>query len=193
MRNEKLSNQVPSSKFQVVLMLLLFFSPLLGVDKQKLLDCYEIFDQKKAELEAEAEKILEQKEALEALKNTYMALIKKKEQKLKLKEQEINASLKKIENEKKRIEELLKENKKILEDIKNAKLDKITQSYAKMRAKNAAEILSKMPEKKALLILQKLQPKVLAKIFSKMDPTIAAKLSDSLLKIKENNESTTNP
>ena len=77
---------------------LLFFIPLFlfAVDNQKLLDCYDIFAQKKAELEAEAEKILEQKEALEALKNTYMALIKKKEEKLNQKEAEINATLKKI-------------------------------------------------------------------------------------------------
>ena len=40
--------------------LLLFFIPLFlfAVDNKKLLDCYEIFEQKRAELEAEAEKIL---------------------------------------------------------------------------------------------------------------------------------------
>ncbi len=55
---------------KIFLVLFLLFSPLFAVDKQKLLDCYAIFDQKKAELEAEAEKILEQREAFEALKNT---------------------------------------------------------------------------------------------------------------------------
>ena len=67
--------------------LVIIFFPvfLFAVDKQKLLDCYEIFDQKKAELEAEAEKLLEKQEAFETLKNTYMALMKKKEEKLKQK------------------------------------------------------------------------------------------------------------
>ena len=166
---------------------------LFAVDNKKLLDCYEIFEQKRAELEAEAEKILEQKEALEALKNTYMALIKKKENRLKQKEAEINATLKKIEEEKKQIKKLVEEYKKLLEEIKKAKLDKVTQSYAKMRPKNAAQILQNMPEEDALKILQKLPPKIIAKIFAKMDANIAAKLSDALLKVKENNESSANP
>jgi len=166
---------------------------LFAVDNQKLLDCYEIFEQKKAELEAKAEKIIEQQEALEALKNTYMALFKKKEEKLKQKEAEINATLKKIELEKEEIKKLVEQNKKLLEEIKNAKLDKVAQSYAKMRPKNAASILEKMPENDALKVLQKLPPKIIAKIFSKMDPQIAATLSDKLLKIKDTNESTTSP
>ena len=166
---------------------------LFAVDNQKLLDCYEIFEQKKAELEAKAEKIIEQQEALEALKNTYMALFKKKEEKLKQKEAEINATFKKIELEKEEIKKLVEQNKKLLEEIKNAKLDKVAQSYAKMRPKNAASILEKMPENDALKVLQKLPPKIIAKIFSKMDPQIAATLSDKLLKIKDTNESTTSP
>jgi flagellar motility protein MotE (MotC chaperone) len=161
---------------------------LFAVDKQKLLDCYAIFDQKRAELEAEAEKILEQKEALEALKNTYMALIKKKEEKLKKKEAEINATLKKIEAQKKAIEELVKENKKLLEAIKKAKLDKVSESYAKMRPGNAAKILQDMNEKDALDILQRLPAKKVAKIFAKMDPTKAAKLSEKLLQLRTKND-----
>ena len=168
------------------------FSPLFAVDNQKLIDCYKIFEQKRAELEAEAEKILEEREAFEALKNTYMALIKKKEEKLKQKERELNLTLEKIENEKKAIEKLLKENKKILEEIKNTKLDKITQSYAKMRPKNAAEILSNMNTQDALNILQKLPPKTVAKIFAKMDAVKAAKFTELLEKV-DTNESTNSP
>jgi flagellar motility protein MotE (MotC chaperone) len=184
-KSEKL--KMKSVKIWIIFTLL--FSPLYAVDNQKLLECYEIFDQKKAELEAEAEKILEQKEALESLKNTYMALMKKKEAKLKEKEKEINATLQKIENEKKEIQKLITQNQKILEQIKNAKMDKITQSYAKMRPKNAAGVLSQMKEKDALAILKKLPPKNVAKIFSKMDPTKAAKLTEMMQK-GENNEST---
>jgi flagellar motility protein MotE (MotC chaperone) len=173
--------------------LVIIFFPivLFAVDNQKLLDCYEIFDQKRAELEAEAEKLLEKQEAFESLKNTYMALMKKKEEKLKQQQQEINATLVKIENEKKQIENLIKKNQKILEDIKKAKLDKITQSYAKMRPKNAASILSNMKPKDALEILQKLQPKIVAKILAKMDTNKAAKLTQMMQ--GENNASTNTP
>jgi len=174
------------------ILIFFLFSPLFAVDNQKLIDCYKIFEQKRAELEAEAEKILEEREAFEALKNTYMALMKKKEEKLKQKEKELNATLEKIESEKKAIEELLKENKKILEEIKKAKLDKVTQSYAKMRPKNAASILSNMNIKDALNILQKLPPKTLAKIFAKMDSAKAAKFTELLQKV-EINESTNSP
>jgi len=181
-------------KIENVKWVLIFFllSPLFAVDNQKLIDCYKIFEQKRAELEAEAEKILEQKEAFEALKNTYMALMKKKEEKLKQKEKELNATLNKIEEEKKEIQELIKKNKQILQAIKEAKLDKITQSYAKMRPKNAAEILSSMDVKDALNILQKLPARILAKIFAKMDAEKAAKFSELLEKV-DTNESTNSP
>jgi len=184
--------RIGNGKWKIVLIFFFFLSPLFAVDNQKLLDCYEIFDQKKAELEAEAEKILEQKEAFEALKNTYMALMKKKEAKLKQKEKELNATLRKIEEEKKEIQTLIKKYKQILQAIKQAKLDKITQSYAKMRPKNAAEILSNMDTKDALNILQKLPARILAKIFAKMDPQKAAKFSELLQKVKTN-ESTNTP
>jgi flagellar motility protein MotE (MotC chaperone) len=187
-KSEKL--KMKSVKIWIIFTLL--FSPLYAVDKQKLLACYEIFDQKKAELEAEAEKILEQREALESLKNTYMALIKKKEAKLKAKEKEINATLAKIENEKKEIQNLITQNKKILEEIKQAKMDKVTQSYAKMRPKNAAQVLSNMKDKDALDILEKLPPKIVAKIFAKMDPAKAAKLTEMMQKV-DTNESTSSP
>ena len=169
-------------------MLLLFFSPLFAVDNQKLIDCYEIFSQKKAELEAEAEEILEKQEALESLKNTYMALMKKKEKELKTKESEINATLQRIENEKKEIKKLLTQNKKILEAIRNAKLNKLTQSYAKMRAKNAASILESMKDKDALKILSELPARILSKILAAMTPQKAAHFTQ--LMESETNEST---
>ena len=174
--------------FQFFLILLLLFSPLLAVDNKKLLECYEIFAQKKAELEAEAEQLLEQQEALESLKNTYMALMKKKEQELQKKEKEINATLAKIENEKKQIQELIKKNKQILEAIKNAKLNKLTQSYAKMRAKNAASILENMNDKDALKILSQMPPRILSKILAAMTPEKAAHFTQ--LMESDSNEST---
>ena len=178
MKNGKLKNIFI---FQITVLSFLF-SPLFAVDNQKLIDCYEIFDQKKAELENEAEKILEQKEALKSLKNTYLILVKKKENRLKEKEKEINASLQKIESEKKAIQNLVAKNQKILDEIKKIKMDKITQSYAKMKPKNAANILSNMPSSDAVDILNKLSPKIISKIFAKMDPVKAAKLTEILQK-----------
>ncbi len=180
---------------KIIRLLLLTPLFLFAVDNQKLIDCYNIFAQKKAELQAQAENILEQQEAFEALKNTYLALIKKKESKLKKMQQELNATKQQIENEKKQIQQLIAKNQQILKAIKEAKLDKLSESYAKMRPKNAAQILSNMPQKDALDILQKLQPKILAKIFAKMDPQTAAKLSEALLNTnsKDKNESTAAP
>ncbi len=177
-----------NKKFKIFFLIFLIFTvPLFGVNNQKLFECYKIFEEKKTQLRSEAEQILEQQEALESLKSTYLALIKKKEAKLKAKETDINATLSKIENEKKEIENLIQKNNRILQAIKDAKLNKLTQSYAKMRPKNAAQILDDMDEKDALNILQQMPARVLAKIFSKMDPVKAAKFSESLQ--NENNKS----
>ena len=163
---------------------LFIFFPLFlfSIDNQKLIDCYQIFEQKRAELEAEAEKILEEKEALEALKSTYMALIKKKENKLKQKEIELNQTLKLIENKKKELENLIKKNEELLKAIKSAKLDKITQSYAKMKPKNAAQILEVMNPEDAVEILQRLPARILSKILAKMTPQKAALYTQMLQK-----------
>ena len=176
------------SKLGIFLLIPIF---LFAVDNQKLFECYQIFSQKKAELEAEAQNLIERQEAFESLKNTYMALMKKKEAELKKKQSEINATLAKIEDEKKQILSLVAKNKKILQDIKNAKMNKITQSYAKMKAKNAASILENMNTKDAVNILQKLSPRTLSKIFAKMDPNKAAVYTQILE--GENNESTNTP
>ena len=181
--------KIRNGKFLIIFLFL--FSPLFAVDNQKLFECYQIFSQKKAELEAEAQNLIERQEAFESLKNTYMALMKKKEAELKKKQLEINATLQKIENEKQEIKKLLAENKQILQDIKNAKMNKITQSFSKMKAKNAASILENMNTKDAVNILQKLSPRTLSKIFAKMDANKAAIYTQILE--GENNESTTTP
>ena len=172
-------------KFIKNFIVFILISPLFAVDNQKLIDCYKIFEQKRAELESKAEQILEQQEALETLKNTYMALINKKEKQLKLKEKELNQTKKEIELKEKKIKELVKKNEEILAQIKSAKLDKITKSFSKMRPKNAAKILENMNEKDAIEILQKLPARILSKIFAKMEPNKAA-LYTQLLQNDEN-------
>ncbi|NPA55777.1 MAG: MotE family protein [Epsilonproteobacteria bacterium] len=150
------------------------------VDKSKLINCYEIFEQKRAELEAEVEKIEEQRQAFIALKDASMNILKKKEQKVNQKLKEVNDTLNKIEQIKKQNEALVKKYKQILEEIRNANTSKLVQSYAKMRAGNAAKILQDMDMNTSLDILSKLSPKVLSKIFSKMDATKAAVLTERL-------------
>ena len=169
---------------------LLIFIPLLlfALDNQRLIECYKIFEQKKAELDAKAESIIEQEETLETLKNTYLALVKKKEKELKLKQKELNSTLFKISQEKKEIQNLIKKYKNLLQEIKSAKLGKIAQSYSKMRPNNAAQILEAMKPKDAIVILQKLPPRVLSKILANMDPTKAALYTEMLQ--KDNHEST---
>ena len=162
--------------------LLLFpFILLAGeVNRSKLINCYEVFEERRAELEFQVEQIEEQRQAFIALKNASMNLLKKKELKIDKKLKEVNATLQKIEKLKKEKEALVKEYKKILKEIKKAETSKLVQSYAKMRAGNAAKILQEMDMNVSLSILSKLSPKVLSKIFSKMDSKKAAILSEKL-------------
>jgi flagellar motility protein MotE (MotC chaperone) len=167
-----------------VLLVLLPIFIFADVNRSKLVNCYEIFEQRRAELEAEVEKIEEQRQAFIALKDATMNVLKKKEQHIQSRLKEINNTLAKIEQTKKQNEELVKKYKSILEEIKKANMSKIVQSYAKMRAGNAAKILQEMQESSAIDILSKLSPKVLSKIFAKMDATKAAKLSEKLKNYK---------
>ena len=163
-----------------ILFLLLPVFIFAEVNKSKLVDCYEIFEQRRAELEAEVAKIEEQRQAFIALKDASMNILKKKEAKIDKKLKEVNATLSKIEALKKQNEELVREYKNILKQIKKQTTSKLVQSYAKMRAGNAAKIIQDMDESTALDILSQLSPKVLSKIFAKMDATKAAKLSKKL-------------
>jgi flagellar motility protein MotE (MotC chaperone) len=148
----------------------------------KLVDCYKIFDQRRGELEMKLEQIEEQKQAFQALKDASMNILKKKEAKINKKQQEINNTLKKIEDTKKENEAILKKYQQILKQINDATASKLVQSYSKMRAGNAANIISNMDTNTSLEILSKLSPKVLSKIFAKMDPNKAAFLTEKLKK-----------
>ena len=166
-------------RFLVLLVPFLLFANN-DVKEANLVNCYQIFDQRRAELEAQVEQIEEQRQAFIALKDASMNILKKKQAKIDAKLKEVNTTLAKIEQTKKENEAILKENKKILKEIKKAQTSKIVQSYAKMRAGNAAKILQDMDMNTSLAILSKLSPKVLSKIFSKMDPQKAAVLTEKL-------------
>ena len=162
---------------------ILLFIPFLvfgEVNKSKLIDCYQIFDQRRGELEAIVGQIEAQRQAFIALKDASMNILNKKEKKINKKLKDINNTLNQIKLQRQANEKLLKQYKKILQEIKNANTSKLVQSYAKMRAGNAAKILQEMDENVSLSILSRLSPKVLSKIFSKMDSVKAAKLSAKL-------------
>jgi len=165
---------------KILLLLLPFLLFANDVKEAKLVDCYQIFEQRRAELEAQVAQIEEQRQAFIALKDASMNILKKKEEKVNKQLKEVNNTLAKIEQTKKQNEELVKKYQKILEEIKNTQTSKIVQSYSKMRAGNAAKILQDMDMNTSLSILAQLSPKVLSKIFSKMDATKAAILTEKL-------------
>ena len=146
----------------------------------KIFECTKIFEQRKGELLVELERIDEQKQALSALKTATEDLLKRKKAKLDQQEEEVNNKLAEISAKEKNIKAMLEQNKKLLEELKNTKMSKISQTYAKMKAGAAASILSNMPPEDAVAILRSLKPKVVGKIFSKMDAEKAAKLTELL-------------
>lgn len=164
-----------------LLILILIITSINAIEKNpKLFECSKIFEQRKGELLVELERIDEQQQALNALKSATDNMLKKKESALTQKEQELDLKLQEITEKEASIKELLEQNKKILEETKGLKLDKISQTYAKMKPASAASILNNMDTAEATNILKSLNPKTVGKIFSKMD---SKKASDITLKL----------
>jgi len=148
----------------------------------KLFECTEIFKERKSELLVELERIDEQKQALEALKIATEDLLKQKKEAITQEEEVVNRKLSDISEKEESIKKMLKENKKILAKLTSLKMDKIAQTYAKMKPASASNILSKMGIKEATAILNSLKPKTVGKILSKMDASKASKLTLELVK-----------
>lgn len=145
-------------------------------------DCNKIFELRKQEILKELERIDEQTQSLEALKKANEELLLKKEKQLIEKEEEIKNQLAEVQKTKDEALVLFEENKKVLENIKDAKDDKLSQTYLKMKEGKAAAILDNMKQSEAALILFNLTPKKISKIMAKMDPqnasTVTKMLSD---------------
>ncbi|MCD4668160.1 MAG: MotE family protein [Sulfurimonas sp.] len=148
----------------------------------RLFDCTEIFKERKSELLVELERIDEQKQALNALKIATEELLKKKESNLVQKEEIVDAKLKEITQKEESIKAMLKKNEDVLKELKSAKMNKIAQTFAKMKPASAANILSDMDTKEAAIILASLKPKTVGKILTKMDPKKASELTLILAK-----------
>ncbi len=144
---------------------------------ERLFDCTEIFKERKSELLVELERIDEQKQALSALKIATEDLLKKREVNLSQKEEEVDTKLAKIIQKEESTKKMLLKNEAVLKNIKDIKMNKIAQTFAKMKAAAASNILSNMDAEEAVSILQSLKPKTVGQILTKMDAKKASKLT----------------
>lgn len=168
---------------RLFLLSIFIFTSLSALEtSDRLFECTEIFKQRKSELLVELERIDEQKQALSALKAATEELLKKKENNLEQKEEEVNAKLAEITQKEDSVKKMLEQNETILKDIKSIKMDKIAQTFAKMKPASASNILSGMDSLEAASILSSLKPKTVGKILAKMDPKKASELTLILAK-----------
>ena len=168
---------------KILLLIGLYFSSVFALEtSDRLFDCTEIFKERKSELLVELERIDEQKQALGALKVATEELLKKREANLSQKEETVDVKLAEITQKEESIKKMLEKNEAILKDVKNLKMSKIAQTFAKMKAASAANILSDMPSTEAVAIMQALKPKTVGQILTKMDAKKASELTLILTK-----------
>ncbi|QCD44547.1 MotE family protein [Campylobacter mucosalis] len=145
-------------------------------------DCTQIFEARKAEIEKELEIIDEQRQALEAFRASIRASYDENLAKLAKKEADINATMRQVEKKNKEIEQKIAQNQKILDELKTNSNDKLTQSYAKMKDQAAADVLAQLSRASAAEILSMLEPKKISSIMAKMDPAVASEITAMLQK-----------
>jgi len=168
---------------RLIVLFIITLTSLMAIQtSERLFDCTEIFKERKSELLVELERIDEQKQALSALKTATEELLKKKEQRLNQKEEVVDKKLQEITQKENTIKKMLEKNEEVLKETKSIKMDKIAQTFAKMKAGSAANILSDMDAQEAASILSSLKPKTVGKILTKMDPKKASELTLLLAK-----------
>lgn len=168
---------------KIFILLHLLLASLLSLEtSDKLFECTEIFKARKSELLVELERIDEQKQALSALQIATEELLRKKEARLNEKEAIVDKKILEIEEKEESIKKMLAKNEGILEELKSIKMDKVAQTFAKMKDASAAAILSDMDNEDAANILSSLKPKTVGKILSKMDAKKASDLTLLLAK-----------
>jgi len=168
---------------KILLLFLFVFSSLFSLEtSDKLFECTEIFKARKSELLVELERIDEQKQALSALKVATEELLKKRETKLSQEEELVNKKHVEISSKEENIKNMLERNELVLKETKSLKMDKMAQTFAKMKSASAANILSNMDSLQACAILSALKPKTVGKILTKMDAKKASELTVILSK-----------
>jgi len=160
------------------LLILIFTTQLIALQtSDKLFDCTKIFEERKAELLVELERIDEQKQALDALKSATDELLNKKAAMLDKRESEVDEKLENIKEKEKNIKQMLEADQKVLEEIKAVRMDKITRTYAKMKPGASAKILGDLETSEAAAILGALKPATAGKILAKMSSDKAAQIT----------------
>lgn len=148
----------------------------------KLFECTEIFKARKSELLIELERIDEQKQSLSALKTATEEMLKKREAKVSQEEEAVEAKLKEITSKEESIKKMLQKNEVVLKEMKNLKMNNITQTFSKMKAASTANVLSEMNPQEAASILGTLNPTIVGTVLSKMDAKKASELTLLLAK-----------
>lgn len=148
----------------------------------RLFECTEIFKARKSELLIELERIDEQKQALSALKTATEELLKKREVKLSQDEEAVEKKLAEISFKEESTKKMLQKNEEVLKEIKDTKMSIISQTFAKMKPGNAANVLSEMDTESAASVLTSLKPDAIGKILAKMDSKKASELTMFLKK-----------
>jgi len=165
------------------LFILLLTVPLFALQtSEKLFECTKIFEERKGELLIELERIDEQKQALDSLKMATDDLLKKKAKKLTQREADLDVRAKEVTERENHIGQMLEEQKKVLAEIKGVKMDKMAQTYSKMKPGASAKILAGMETAEAAKILGALKPATTGKILAKMKSEKAAKITRYLTK-----------
>lgn len=153
---------------------------VFGAPHEGGVDCTQIFEARKSELVKELEKIDEQRQVLEAYRAQVQSAYDKSMADLNSKKADVEAIQKRIEAQKAEIATIKEQNEKILAELKSMTVDKVAQSYAKMKDQAAADVLSAMSSASAASILYALEPKKIASVMAKMSPDKASELTDML-------------
>ncbi|MBN2895982.1 MAG: PDP protein [Campylobacterales bacterium] len=164
-----------------LLLLGLVFGAVQAIEtSENLFDCSKIFQERKAELLVELERIDEQRQALEALKIATDDLLTRKEQMVLAREANVTKVLEEISAKEAGIKAMLEKNEALLSEMKSLKTDQIGETFAKMKAASAASILEQMEPDEAIKIMATLKPKTIGQILAKMAPEKASALAAKL-------------
>jgi len=165
------------------MMMIFIYSSVFALEtSDRLFDCTEIFKARKSELLIELERIDEQQQALEALKSATEELLKQKEAKVDYAAEVVEVKRKEVMQREANIKVMLQKNEDALSEIKKIKMNKISQTYSKMKPGASAKILSDMNVDEAAKILQSLKPKIVGKILTKMGSKKSAEVTRVLSK-----------
>ncbi|WP_104752056.1 MotE family protein, partial [Helicobacter baculiformis] len=160
---------------------------------QQFLQCNAIFESRKAEIDAQLQRLQERALTLQTLQNQTQSLLDQRSAKVVEREKALSLKLKELEDKQdafkktqaeseKKLKTLIAKNEELLKEIKTASQSKLSSTYAKMKDSKAAPILQDLPPSQAAQILSTLEAKDMGKILAKMDPVKAALLTEMLQK-----------